>query len=154
MSASLRLKRAQCYAATEATEMAIADLSRALLIQPDNAAVYLELSSLRLEIGELAESVSALKDCLRLDPDQKACKAQYTRLRKLDKAMKSLEDAVAKSKLLTSRDMLLENNGLVAQVEALGSKQVRARVYKQACLVFNQVSFVFDTQQKIAQKDG
>lgn len=102
--------------------------------------IFLKLADLRLSIGELENSITALKDCLRSDPDQKECKRQFRILKKINKKLESLNDAVEKNKVITARDLLI-NDKLIVDVEKLGSKILDGRVYGYACKVFTEVFF-------------
>lgn len=86
-----------------------------------------------MTLGEVSEALGATKECLRLDPDQKACKKKFKELRKLDKALTSLESAV-KLKMWTSAKLtLFGKDGVVGTIEGGGSKVLMARVYRYAC---------------------
>jgi DnaJ family protein C protein 3 len=90
-------------------------------------------------IGELQESINALKDCLRSDPDQKECKKRFRNLKKLNKKLEGVKDAVQKNKLITAKTFLINEN-LIQEIEKLGSKILNGQVYGYACKVFTEVN--------------
>ncbi|TPX63606.1 hypothetical protein SpCBS45565_g06506 [Spizellomyces sp. 'palustris'] len=131
----LRLKRAECFLKTGDNEMAIADLTRVTKLDPDNTETYVRLSSLHLSLGEIEAALTNVKDCLRRDPDHKSCKRTFREIKKLDKALKSAQDAIANGawksvvSKLTSGDA---KSSVVGQVEQLGAS-AKKRVYDMMC---------------------
>ncbi len=107
-------------------------------IKPDDLEVFVKLADARLSIGELVESVSALKDCLRSDPDQKECKKRFRNLKKINKKLEGVKEAVEKNKIVTAKDFLINQN-LIQDVEKLGSRALSGQVYGYACKVFKEV---------------
>ena len=116
-----------------------------LNLKPDNSALYIKLSTLRLSLGEVSEALGSVKECLRLDPDQKQCKAKFKELRKLDKSLTGLESAVKMSMWTNVKLSLFgRDGGVLEKVESLGSKVLMGRVYQYACQsLFNVLLVLF-----------
>lgn len=138
LAVEYRIRRADIYSNLGDSEMAIVDYSRVVQLKPDDLQIFIKLAKLRLSIGEIGNSINTLKDCLRSDPDQKECKSLYRELKKINKKLDSLHDAVEKKKVVTAKDLLL-NDQLIANVEKLGSKSLNGRVYGYACKVFTEL---------------
>lgn len=88
----LREMRANCFEKLSDIANAISDLRATTKMRSDNIEGYLKLSSLHYEIGEVEESLSTIRECLRLDPDHKACWAHYKKVKKLAAQIKSMNE--------------------------------------------------------------
>lgn len=64
---------------------AINDLKTATKLQSDNTDGYLKLSQLLYKIGQASESLKAIRECLKLDPDHKDCFTFYKKVKKIEK---------------------------------------------------------------------
>ena len=76
---------------------------------PDSRATLLKMSKLCYAIGQNEESLEGVRQCLRLDPDDSACKKHYNLVKKLTKQFNEIQrlvdssawsDCVVKSKLV------------------------------------------------------
>ncbi|RKO90819.1 hypothetical protein BDK51DRAFT_15330, partial [Blyttiomyces helicus] len=135
----LRLKRAELYLQNGEKEMAIGDLSRAAKIKPDSAATLLQLSRLHLSLGEMPASVQNVKECLRVDPDHKECKRQFRAVKKLDKALTKADEDAEKGKWRDLIGKLVGEGALIGEVDTLGAKPLKKRVYDLACRAYSEV---------------
>ncbi|XP_035216853.1 dnaJ homolog subfamily C member 3-like isoform X1 [Stegodyphus dumicola] len=90
----LREMRSQCYEAVGDLISAISDLRSILKSQMDNQLRYLKLSELYYEIGETEESLNAIRECLRFDPDHKGCFKHYKYVKKIAAHLKAIQDFV------------------------------------------------------------
>ena len=115
--------------------MAISDLEVAVNFRPDMLNVYIQLSNLKMGLGEVSSALKSVRDCLKLDPENKPCKKEFRRLKQLDKDVAKLQDAVEKSKVLTARDLLFENNVLLPKWESLDQGALKAKIYGFACKI-------------------
>ena len=115
-------------------------------MKPNSIPSYLQLSRLKLSLGELSSALQSLKDCLRLDPDQKECKKEYRVLKKLDKELGVLEKDVGLGKWLTARDWIIGQNGLLKRLDgALKGDEggpLKGRVYSHACKIYSEVNIL------------
>lgn len=87
--------RAECYIRIGEPRKAILDLTPAARLRTDNRAAYLKLSRLLYELGEHQESLSEIRECLKLDQDDKECFAHYKQVKKLSKQMDSAEELIS-----------------------------------------------------------
>jgi len=130
-SLELRKLRADSYYHINETEMAIGDYSRAVKLQPDNTDLLVKIGELHLSIGEIESSLGEVKECLRRDPEHKRCKALFKKIKKLDRSIKYINDAVENKKWNSIVEKV--NDGLATEVETLGAKQLKYKVYFAAC---------------------
>ena len=77
---------------------AIADLRVARLILSGDTSVLLRLTLLHYASGDLAESLSSAKECLRLDQDHSACFSHYKKAKKLIKQLDSADQFLGEGK--------------------------------------------------------
>ncbi|KAI8898124.1 hypothetical protein BC833DRAFT_526239 [Globomyces pollinis-pini] len=126
------LRRAQCHLLQNDIEMAVGDLSRVLKLHPNRFDVSLQLSKLYASIGELDRSIIAIKECLRQDPDQKECKAQFRSVKRFQKGFASLEELEKKAKSKSIMEKLIAEEFL-KEVEELGASPLKRKVYGFAC---------------------
>ncbi|XP_049613907.1 dnaJ homolog subfamily C member 3b isoform X2 [Syngnathus scovelli] len=90
----MRELRADCYLRTGEPQKAIQDLAPATRLRSDNRAAFLKLSLLHYSLGEHHESLNQVRECLKLDQDDKNCLAHYKQAKKLSKQLDSAEELV------------------------------------------------------------
>ncbi|XP_062850276.1 dnaJ homolog subfamily C member 3b [Trichomycterus rosablanca] len=87
--------RAECYVRIGEPRKAILDLTPAARLRTDNRATFLKLSRLLYDLGDHHESLSEIRECLKLDQDDKECFAHYKQVKKLSKQLDSAEALIA-----------------------------------------------------------
>ncbi|XP_066245226.1 dnaJ homolog subfamily C member 3 [Euwallacea similis] len=97
--------RAEMYLDSGDERAAIADLKVATRLQSDNTEGYLKLSEMLYKIGQATESLKAIRECLKLDPEHKKCFKFYKKIKKVEKFLVEAESA-------------LESNNFAVGVEA------------------------------------
>ncbi|KAJ3080237.1 hypothetical protein HDU99_008912 [Rhizoclosmatium hyalinum] len=127
-----RLKRAEIYLETNDLTMAAGDFSRIASIKPTPEVLH-RLAGLRLQMGELTESLNSVKECMKHDPENKPCKKIFKTLKTLDKTVKKVETMFTKSKWLSTVTELFVEKGLMQQAEEIGSDAVKLKAYSMAC---------------------
>ena len=80
---TLRLMRAQASEQAGDLMSAISDLRVTTKIRSDDTAGLLKLSLLHYKLGEAAESLVTIRECLKLDQDHKDCFSHYKKIKKL-----------------------------------------------------------------------
>ncbi|XP_077354982.1 dnaJ homolog subfamily C member 3b [Festucalex cinctus] len=90
----MRELRADCYLRTGDPQKAIQDLAPATRLRSDNRAAFLKLSLLHYNLGEHHESLDQVRECLKLDQDDKDCLIHYKQVKKLSKQLDSAEELV------------------------------------------------------------
>lgn len=88
-NADFRELRASAYEQTGELRKAISDLKPTTVLRLDNTKAYLKMSVLWYRLGDISQSLDEIRECLKLDPDQKECYAHYKRVKKLVKAFES-----------------------------------------------------------------
>ncbi|XP_030636053.1 dnaJ homolog subfamily C member 3b [Chanos chanos] len=86
--------RAECYIRMGEPRKAISDLAPAAHLRTDNRAAFLKLSHLHYNLGEHQNSLSQIRECLKLDQDDKECFAHYKQVKKLSKQLDSAEELI------------------------------------------------------------
>jgi len=92
-SEPLRRMRAECYMATGQNGEAIGDVTRATKLKPNNVEAYFLLSQLQFTIGDRANAISNIRECVKLDGDHKPAFAFYKMLKKFNKAADKVHEA-------------------------------------------------------------
>lgn len=88
----LREMRAECAEKLGDYFNAISDRQATTKMKNDDTEGFLKLSKLHYEIGDVDESLSAIRACLKLDPDHKLCKVHYKKVKKLAAHYKSINE--------------------------------------------------------------
>jgi tetratricopeptide (TPR) repeat protein len=130
-------KRSKCHLANNESEMAIGDLARAMKLSPNSNHIALELSTLYSSIGELDSANSVIKECLRHDPEHRACKKQFRKVKGLQKQLAALEKMKNKKKWAAILSVLFTEEKFAEEVEQLGAKPLLKDVYLYACEAYH-----------------
>uniref|UniRef100_A0AAQ5XEK0 DnaJ homolog subfamily C member 3 n=1 Tax=Amphiprion ocellaris TaxID=80972 RepID=A0AAQ5XEK0_AMPOC len=86
--------RAECYIRMGDPQKAIQDLTPTTRLRNDNRAAFLKLSMLHYSLGEHHESLNHIRECLKLDQDDKECFSHYKQVKKLSKQLDSAEELI------------------------------------------------------------
>ncbi|XP_028654878.2 dnaJ homolog subfamily C member 3-like [Erpetoichthys calabaricus] len=90
--------RAECYISIGELRKAIQDLLPTTKLRNDNRAAFLQLSRLYYILGEHEDSLSQVRECLKLDQDDKECFSHYKQVKKLSKQLESAEQYIAEER--------------------------------------------------------
>ncbi|KAG9471731.1 hypothetical protein GDO78_023233 [Eleutherodactylus coqui] len=91
---SARELRSECHLHNGDLTKAIQDLKPTTKLRNDNRAAFLKLSKLYYILGEHEESLSQVRECLKLDQDDKDCHSHYKQVKKLSRQLESAEELV------------------------------------------------------------
>ncbi|XP_022098739.1 dnaJ homolog subfamily C member 3-like [Acanthaster planci] len=80
-----RQLRADAYVMYGNYYKAIDDYRAITKLKPDSTEEYFQMSHLFYILGDLEESLSSIRECLKLDQDHKDCYAHYKKVKKLDR---------------------------------------------------------------------
>ncbi|XP_013769246.1 dnaJ homolog subfamily C member 3b isoform X1 [Pundamilia nyererei] len=83
--------RAECYIRMGDPQKAIQDLTPTTRLRNDNRAAFLKLGKLHYSLGDHHESLNNVRECLKLDQDDKECFSHYKQVKKLSKQLDSAE---------------------------------------------------------------
>ncbi|XP_054609752.1 dnaJ homolog subfamily C member 3b [Dunckerocampus dactyliophorus] len=86
--------RAECFIRMGDPQKAIQDLMPTTRLRNDNRAAFLKLSMLYYSQGEHHESLNHVRECLKLDQDDKECLSHYKQVKKLSKQLDSAEELI------------------------------------------------------------
>uniref|UniRef100_A0A3Q3WW20 J domain-containing protein n=1 Tax=Mola mola TaxID=94237 RepID=A0A3Q3WW20_MOLML len=86
--------RAECYIRMGDPQKAIQDLTPTTKLRNDNRAAFLKLSLLHYSLGEHHDSLNHIRECLKLDQDDKECFSHYKQVKKLSKQLDSAEELI------------------------------------------------------------
>ncbi|XP_069496796.1 dnaJ homolog subfamily C member 3 isoform X2 [Ambystoma mexicanum] len=92
--AELRELRAECYIQEGELGKAINDLKVASKLKNDNTEAFYKVSTIYYQLGDHEMSLSEIRECLKLDPDHKACFSHYKQVKKLNKQIQSAEQFI------------------------------------------------------------
>ncbi|CAJ0937500.1 unnamed protein product [Ranitomeya imitator] len=91
---SMRELRSECYLHNGEVMKAIQDLKPTTKLRNDNRAAYLKLSTLYFIMGDHEESLSHVRECLKLDQDNKDCHTHYKHVKKLSQQLEAAEEMI------------------------------------------------------------
>lgn len=89
---SLRELRARAYMMVGESFKAIGDIKSTTKLVTDNTEGFLKISNMYYQLGEAEDSLNEIRECLKLDPDHKACFAHYKHVKKLHKQMTNVKN--------------------------------------------------------------
>ncbi|KAJ3136556.1 DnaJ sub C member 3 [Physocladia obscura] len=128
-----RIKRAEIYIATNDMVMAAGDLSRVATIKPTTDILH-RLATLRIKMGEVTDAMASIKDCMKHDPEHKACKKVFKQLKALDKAYQKVDKMFNVSRWKSAvTELFAEKVGYMALAEETESDSIRVKGYWIAC---------------------
>ncbi|XP_038050254.1 dnaJ homolog subfamily C member 3-like [Patiria miniata] len=81
----IRQLRADAYVVYGNYYKALDDYRAITKLKPDCTEEYLQMSDLNYVLGDLEESLIAIRECLKLDQDHKECYSHYKKVKKLDR---------------------------------------------------------------------
>ncbi|CAF1577532.1 unnamed protein product [Rotaria sp. Silwood1] len=96
-SIKLRELRANSYLTSGDTSKAVNDLKATSKLIPDNTQAFLKISQLLYLMGDADDSLTNIRECLKLDPDHKECHTHYIKVKKLAKQLEIIHDAISQS---------------------------------------------------------
>ncbi|KAJ3073175.1 hypothetical protein HDU98_002051 [Podochytrium sp. JEL0797] len=140
-----RVKRAEIYLELNDVVMAVGDYSRIASFKP-TPPILLKLATLRLQMGELADSLASIKECMKQDPENKPCKKVFKSLKALDKSLKKVDVLFGASRWKSAVTELMEPKGFLALAEETGSESVRLKAYSMACKCYAELKKDADTE--------
>ncbi|XP_028853777.1 dnaJ homolog subfamily C member 3b [Denticeps clupeoides] len=100
----LRELRSECFIRLGDPRKAIQDLTPAARLRTDNRAAFFKLSKLHYSLGEHQDSLSQVRECLKLDQDDKECFAHYKQVKKLSKQLDSAEELISEQRFQEAID--------------------------------------------------
>ena len=90
-------------------------------------------------MGEVAESVQSVKECLRMDNDDKDCKAWFKSIKKIDKALNSIKASAQRNRW---REVIESAKDITATIEQgeMKSELLFLNLIKPLCKAYGEVS--------------
>lgn len=77
--------RSELYMLSGDEMAAISDIKAATKLQSDSTEGYFKLAQLLYKMGQATESLKAVRECLKLDPEHKDCFPFYKKVKKIEK---------------------------------------------------------------------
>ncbi|XP_048745467.1 dnaJ homolog subfamily C member 3-like [Ostrea edulis] len=90
---NLHETRAECYIQMGEYYKAISDIRPTTSLRSDNRPAFYKMSDLYYKLGEAEESLIQIRECLKLDPDDKQCQPHYKKVKKLVKQINAAQEA-------------------------------------------------------------
>jgi DnaJ homolog subfamily C member 3 len=113
--------RAETYLKIGEKHKAISDFRQAVKLTNDNTEGLAKLSVLMYEAGEAELSLLEVRECLKLDPDHKACFKHYKMIKKLAKQLQDIQTALNEDRLqecVKKAERIIEDHGHVGDYTA------------------------------------
>ncbi|OAD55922.1 DnaJ like protein subfamily C member 3 [Eufriesea mexicana] len=126
-SAELRERRAECYEALEDYVSAISDIRSTTKLQSDNTQGYLKTATLHYRLGQVEESLTEIRECLKLDPEHSQCFSFYKKVKKIAKLLtdaRTYRDQRDYAKCIDSAQPILKHEPQVANVRFLAHQEL------------------------------
>ncbi|CAB3399337.1 unnamed protein product [Caenorhabditis bovis] len=95
--ASLYRMRAKCLESRGELKKAIHDMRIVTKLTTDSTDNMFETSRLLYQVGDLDDSLSVIRECLKLNPDHKDCYPFYKKLRKVVKSLENMKKKMDKN---------------------------------------------------------
>lgn len=115
----LREMRSQAFEQLGDLINAISDLRTVSKMTSDNTGGFLKLSKLHYVLGEPDESLTTIRECLKLDPDHKQCFGHYKKVKKLANQVKSIQEFSTQGQYqecVDKADMALKTESQVTKI--------------------------------------
>ncbi|KAK6029407.1 tetratricopeptide repeat protein [Ostertagia ostertagi] len=125
---SLYRLRAKCLESRGEVRKAIADMRTLTKLVADSTEDYLRISQLYYGIGDVEESLTQVRECLKLNPDHKECFPLYKKVKKIVKMRESLNDAKSREDWMGC----LEKGQQILKAETKVT-EVQMDVYRHLC---------------------
>lgn len=90
----LHRKRGKIRLARGDTQNAITDIRAVAKLVPDSTEVYLEISRMYYEIGDIENAMNQIRECLHLNPEHKECFPFYKKIKKVLKLRQDMYKAI------------------------------------------------------------
>lgn len=90
-SPEIRELRANCHMELGNLLAAVSDIRSTNRLQSDNAQGYYKLSLLLYKLGYATESLTEIRECLKLDPEHKDCFPFYKKMKRVEKFLTEAE---------------------------------------------------------------
>lgn len=126
-SSEFRELRSNCYVSLGDPVSAILDLRSATKLQSDNTEGYFKLSMLHYQLGQPHESLREIRDCLKLDPEHKDCFPHYKKVKKIDKFLNDVQDALDShdhNTCISSAQKIIKTETEVQMIKWLGHSKL------------------------------
>lgn len=98
---------------------AISDIKAATKLQSDSTDGYFKLAQLLYKAGQATESLKAIRECLKLDPEHKDCFPFYKKVKKIEKYLVSAESDLENKNYadcIESAKLILKNEDHFASI--------------------------------------
>ena len=105
---SYKLKEMRAHAFEQIGDVmnAVSDIRSLTRMRSDNTDGFYKLSKLHYIIGEPDESLAAIRECLKLDPDHKECHNHYKKVKKLANLYKNAIESSNQNDYATCADKI------------------------------------------------
>lgn len=116
---SLRELRADAYLGLGNIPHAMSDIRSVTKLTLDNTAGFYKLANLHYQLGEADESLTEVRECLKLDPDHKDCYPLYKKVKKVAKFILTAKEAAQSqswSECVDAANKVLKNEPTVEHV--------------------------------------
>ncbi|OAF65748.1 DnaJ subfamily C member 3 [Intoshia linei] len=97
-SIHMRNMRADSLIATRQESIAIKDLKSLVNLIPDNRETLLKMSLMQYQLGDSVASLDSVRDCIRLDQEDKPCRKHYSKIKKMAKEFSKILDSIESKK--------------------------------------------------------
>ncbi|XP_014673622.1 PREDICTED: dnaJ homolog subfamily C member 3-like [Priapulus caudatus] len=96
--ATLLEQRSECHILLGDHHRAVADLRPTTRLRTDNRAAHLKISQLLYAMGLAEDSLTEVRECLKLDPDDAQCFEHYRLVKKLAKQIAAADSAAGEQR--------------------------------------------------------
>uniref|UniRef100_A0A0N5BBK7 J domain-containing protein n=1 Tax=Strongyloides papillosus TaxID=174720 RepID=A0A0N5BBK7_STREA len=101
-------KRAVCYEENGEIQKAITDFRAVTKLTSDSREIFLKVSKLHYLLGDAGSALIQIRECLKLDPDDKECFVFFKKVKKLDKLREQIDKFIEKKKWMECLEKTVE----------------------------------------------
>ncbi|RHZ53038.1 hypothetical protein Glove_452g4 [Diversispora epigaea] len=151
-SPSLRSIRAKCHLEKGEIEEGVRDLTTISQLAPDDPNLLIRLCRLNyFSLYDFEQARNNLKQCMRYDPEHKACKNLHRLIKKIEKEVTRINNDIQQKRWLLAINKLIGTSsnkwqGLITEVEnelknmneGIQKKELKIKLYSLTCKAYQQ----------------
>jgi DnaJ family protein C protein 3 len=127
-------RRSECFLSIHDYLKAISDLKALSKLVPDNTDAYYRISEISYALGDAETGLNNIRECVKLDSDNKRCSELYKKLKKLSKLLDNMRKAQDEENYVEC-----VNNAKKIKTDFADSYHFRSKAQSQICICSSKV---------------
>ncbi len=133
-SVKIHERRSECFLNVHDYQKAISDLKALSKLVPDNTDAYYRISEISYALGDAETGLVNIRECVKLDSDNKKCSDLYKKFKKLNKLLENMRKAHDEANYVECVE-----NGKKIKAEFADSYHFRSKGQSQICICSSKV---------------